>query len=76
VEGAFRISLTYDMPTGTGKMTAQTNTYHGRFLRLMPNEQLVEVMELETTDAAMRGEMTVTYTLARAQRLRQYRDID
>ena len=28
--GAFRISLTYDAPTATGKTTAQTDTFHGR----------------------------------------------
>ena len=64
--GSFRISLTYDAPTGTGKTTAQTDTYHGRFVKLVPNERVVEVMEFETDDAAMRGEMTITYTLADA----------
>jgi uncharacterized protein YndB with AHSA1/START domain len=64
--GAFRISLTYDAPTGTGKTTAQTDTFHGRFVKLVPNEQVVEVVEFETTDPAMRGEMTVTITLADA----------
>lgn len=61
--GAFRISLTYDAPTGTGKTTAHTDTYHGRFIRLVPDEQVVEVLEFETDDDAMRGEMTVTFTL-------------
>src|SRR5829696_8127026 len=64
--GLFRISLTYDAPTGTGKTTAHTDTYHGHFVRLVPDEQVVEVMEFETTDAAMRGEMRVTFTLADA----------
>ncbi len=27
--GSFRISLTYDAPAGTGKTTAQTDTYRG-----------------------------------------------
>ncbi|MEO7913331.1 MAG: SRPBCC family protein [Roseiflexaceae bacterium] len=61
--GSFRISLTYDTPSGTGKTTAQTDTYHGRFVKLVPNEQVVEVMEFETADPAMRGEMTVTFRL-------------
>jgi uncharacterized protein YndB with AHSA1/START domain len=65
-DGAFRISLTYDEPTGTGKTTAHTDTYHGRFVRLVPNEQVVEVLEFETADDAMRGEMTVTFTLTDA----------
>jgi uncharacterized protein YndB with AHSA1/START domain len=65
--GSFRISLTYDEPTGTGKTTPHTDTYHGRFVKLVPNEQVVEVMEFETTDPAMQGEMTVTYTLVAAR---------
>ena len=64
--GLFRISLTYDEPTQTGKSTAHTDTYHGHFVKLVPNEQVVEVMEFETDDAAMRGEMTVTFTLTDA----------
>jgi uncharacterized protein YndB with AHSA1/START domain len=66
VGGSFRISLTYDTPTGTGKTTAHTDTYHGHFVKLLPNEQVVEVMEFETADAEMRGEMTVTFTLTDA----------
>jgi len=64
--GAFRISLTYDQPTGTGKTTSHTDTYHGRFAKLIPNEQVVEVDEFETTDPTMQGEMTITITLADA----------
>jgi uncharacterized protein YndB with AHSA1/START domain len=64
--GSFRISLTYDAPTGTGKTTAQTDTYHGRFVKLVANEQVVEVVEFETTDPALRGEMTITFNLADA----------
>jgi uncharacterized protein YndB with AHSA1/START domain len=64
--GSFRVSLTYDEPTGTGKTTAHTDTYHGRFVRLVPNEQVVEVVEFETTDPALLGEMTITTTLVEA----------
>lgn len=64
--GAIRISLTYDAPTGAGKTTSHTDTYHGRFVKLVPNEQMVEVVEFETGDAAMHGEMTITITLADA----------
>lgn len=66
VGGSFCISLTYDAPTGIGKTTAHTDTYHGHFVKLVPNEQVVEVMEFETDDPALRGEMTVTFTLADA----------
>src|SRR6266496_5572519 len=64
--GSFRISLTYDAPSGTGKTTAHTDTYHGRFVKLVPNEQVVEVDEFETEDPALQGEMTITFTLADA----------
>jgi uncharacterized protein YndB with AHSA1/START domain len=64
--GAFRISLTYEEPTGTGKTTAHTDTYHGRFAKLVTNEQVVEVVEFETENPALRGEMTITITLADA----------
>jgi uncharacterized protein YndB with AHSA1/START domain len=61
--GVFRISLTYDAPTGAGKTTAHTDTYHGRFVTLVPNERIVEVVEFETADPGMQGEMTITITL-------------
>jgi uncharacterized protein YndB with AHSA1/START domain len=64
--GAFRISLTYEEPTRTGKTTAHTDTHHGRFVKLVPNEQVVEVVEFETSDPTMRGEMTITITLTDA----------
>src|SRR6266851_4957111 len=61
--GSIRISLTYDAPTGTGKTTARTDTYRGRFVKLVPNERVVVVDEFETADPALRGEMTITITL-------------
>ena len=64
--GKFRISLTYDSPGGIGKTTAHTDTFHGRFVMLVPNEQVVEVVEFETADPALQGEMTITITLADA----------
>jgi uncharacterized protein YndB with AHSA1/START domain len=64
--GLFRISLTYDLPTGTGKTTAHTDTYNGRFVKLVTNEQVVQVVEFETADPALRGEMTITFVLADA----------
>jgi len=64
--GSFRVSLTYDEPTGEGKTTAHTDTYHGRFVKLVANEQVVEVVEFETTDPALRGEMTITISLSDA----------
>lgn len=62
--GDFRISLTYAEPTGAGKTTSHTDTYHGRFAQLIPGERVVEILEFETSDPAMQGEMTITTTLA------------
>jgi uncharacterized protein YndB with AHSA1/START domain len=64
--GSFRVSLTYDAPTGTGKSASHTDTYHGHFVKLVPNEQVVEVFEFETADPDLRGEMTMTTTLTDA----------
>lgn len=61
--GAFRISLTYDAPTGAGKTTANTDTYHGHFVKLIPDQLVVQAIAFESADPAMRGEMTVTLTL-------------
>ena|SRR5688572_1670163 len=62
--GYFRISLTYDAPDAAGKTSAHTDTYHGTFTRLVPNEQVVEQLEFETDDPAMAGQMTMTITLS------------
>jgi uncharacterized protein YndB with AHSA1/START domain len=64
--GRFRISLTYDSPTGRGKSAAHTDTYHGRFVTFVPNERAVEELEFETADPALRGVMRMTTTLADA----------
>ncbi|WP_375481257.1 hypothetical protein [uncultured Mycobacterium sp.] len=46
----FRISLIYDTPTRAGKSAAHTDTYHGHFAELVPEQRVVEVFEFETTD--------------------------
>jgi len=64
--GSFRVSLTYDAATGTGKSASHTDTYRGHFVKLVPDEQVVEVFEFETADPDLRGEMTMTTTLTDA----------
>lgn len=61
--GAFRISLTYDAPTTTGKTTDGTDTFSGRFARLVPDREVVQVVEFETEDPGLQGAMTITYRL-------------
>ena len=65
--GAFRVSLTYDDATRTGKTVAHTDTYHGTFVKLVPDQQVVEAIEFETSDPGMRGEMIISVTLADAE---------
>lgn len=62
-DGAFRVSLTYDDPHGPGKSGPRTDTYHGRFTRLVPDELIVESVEFETDEEALRGVMTLTTSL-------------
>ncbi len=64
--GTFRVSLTYDSPDAAGKSAPHTDTYHGHFRKLVPDEQVVEVFEFETADPALRGTMTMTTTLTDA----------
>ena len=61
--GRFRVSLNYADPTATGKSAGNTDTYHGHFAELVPNERVVEVMEFESDDPALTGKMTMTTTL-------------
>jgi uncharacterized protein YndB with AHSA1/START domain len=64
--GAFRISLTYDEPTDTGKSTSQTDSFHGHFVELVPDTKVVQVVEFETDDPSVSGEMTISYSLSDA----------
>ncbi len=64
--GSFRISLSYDAPDRTGKSASRTDTYHGHFARLVPDEQVVEALEFEAVDPALVGTMTMTTTLTDA----------
>ncbi len=64
--GSFRISLTYDEPSGTGKTSAHTDTYQGQFVKLVPKAQVIEIIEFETTDPNLRGQMTITTALVDA----------
>ncbi|MFI6805451.1 SRPBCC domain-containing protein [Streptomyces luteogriseus] len=65
--GRFRVSLTYEAADASGKSAAHTDTYRGHFARLVPDEQVVEVLEFETADPALRGAMTLTTTLTDAE---------
>lgn len=61
--GTFRISLTYRDPAQTGKTSGPTDTFQGRFVKIADDTEIVQVVEFQSDDPAMRGEMTITYLL-------------
>jgi uncharacterized protein YndB with AHSA1/START domain len=61
--GKFRVSLSYDAPDWAGKSSTHTDTYHGYFAELVPDERVVEVFEFEAANPDFTGSMTMTTTL-------------
>jgi uncharacterized protein YndB with AHSA1/START domain len=64
--GAFRMSLTYQNPKHSpgGKTSGDTDTFHGRFVELIPYEKIVEVVEFESDAPRFAGEMKITTSFA------------
>jgi uncharacterized protein YndB with AHSA1/START domain len=62
--GQFRMSLTYQNPDEAqrGKTSGDTDTYHGRFVKLVPDEKIVEAIEFESNEPGFAGEMRMTVT--------------
>ncbi|MEO6570210.1 MAG: SRPBCC domain-containing protein [Ilumatobacteraceae bacterium] len=65
VGGSFRITLTHRSAAGVGagKSSARADTFHGRFVELVPDTRVVQVVEFETADPDLQGEMRITYEL-------------
>ena len=63
--GAIRMSLVYpeDDAAARGKTTAKADTFHGRFVRLIPGKLVVWATQFESTDPSFAGEMVVSTTL-------------
>ena len=64
--GSFRVSLTYDAPDRSGKSAARSDTYHGRFLKLVPRPAGRRSGSIYDAEPAPGGTMTMTTTLADA----------
>ena len=64
--GEFSISLTYDEPGAAGKTSGATDSFHGRFVRLVPGTEVVQAVAFDTDDPTVAGEMTITYRLEAA----------
>jgi len=67
--GRFRMSLIYKDPAEGpgGKTTEDTDTFHRRFVRLVPYERVVQLVEFESEQPGMSGKMKVTWDLADAE---------
>jgi uncharacterized protein YndB with AHSA1/START domain len=67
--GSFRMSLTYKDPEQSpgGKTSEGTDTFQGRFIELVPDEKIVEVIEFESQDPRFGGEMTMTTSFIDAE---------
>jgi uncharacterized protein YndB with AHSA1/START domain len=64
--GHFRISLHEVEPADTGTPSTGIDTYHGHFVRLVPDRLVVESFEFESSDPAFAGVMTMTTQLVEA----------
>jgi len=62
------MSLTYQNPEHSlaGKTSEGTDTFQGRFVELVPDAKIVEVVEFESQDPSFAGEMRMTVSLADA----------
>lgn len=56
-------ALTDGEGTEAGKSAAHTDTYHGRFVRLVEGELGVEVLEFGTDGPALAGQMAMSTTI-------------
>jgi uncharacterized protein YndB with AHSA1/START domain len=64
--GAYRMSLTYveSDHSSRGKTSEHTDVIRGRFLEMIPDERIVQLIEFESKDPAFAGSMTIKWTLA------------
>lgn len=64
--GAYRLSLTYEGPQHAvpGKSSEHVDIVRGRFVKLIPDERIVQRVEFESEDPAFAGAMTIDWSLA------------
>ncbi|PSJ60335.1 SRPBCC family protein [Pseudaminobacter soli (ex Li et al. 2025)] len=63
--GTFRMSFSYADASHEvrGKTSDDADVFEGRFLELVPDQRVVELIEFESDDPAFAGAMTVTTSL-------------
>ncbi len=69
--GTIRMSLTYqnpaEAPHTSGKSSADTDTFQGKIMALVPNEKIVWVTEFESDDPQFAGAMTLIWSFVDAE---------
>jgi uncharacterized protein YndB with AHSA1/START domain len=65
-DGTYRMSLTYQDPAHSpgGKTSRDTDTFQGRFVELVPDKKIVEMVVFETEDPRFAGDMKITTRFA------------
>lgn len=61
--GLFRMALIYADAAGQGKTTGDADVVEGRFVELVPDKRVVEVVEFESDDPAFAGTMRIVTML-------------
>jgi uncharacterized protein YndB with AHSA1/START domain len=66
--GSYRMALTYcgDDPSVRGKTAKDTDVVDGRFLDVVQDARIVQLVKFESDDPAFAGEMKMTWTLSPA----------
>ncbi|WP_082145228.1 SRPBCC family protein [Microvirga massiliensis] len=64
--GTYRMSLTHEGSDHStpGKTSEHSDVVRGRFVELVPDERIVQLVEFDSDDPAFAGAMTMTWTLA------------
>ena len=61
--GGYRMAFLYPDDGHQGKTTANADFFSGSFLELVPERRIVEVVEFDSEDAELKGEMTIVTSL-------------
>ncbi|MCX8571683.1 SRPBCC family protein [Aminobacter sp. MET-1] len=61
--GTFRMAFIYEDAGSHGKTSDNADVFEGRFVELVPNRRVVEVIEFESDDPAFAGAMRIVTTL-------------
>jgi uncharacterized protein YndB with AHSA1/START domain len=65
--GSYRLVLTYADPgDGRGKTSADSDIVEARYVRVIPNDRVVQALDFLSDDPAFAGTMTMTWAVCEA----------